>query len=79
MYSTRTSSEPIQADQSNMEQTRHAMSQKSDCAHQVFTETEQTEKMSRHLMTLTHTNENQIEQMEAEFKQSATYVDTSLD
>ena len=62
-----------------MEQTGHAMSQRSDCAHQVFAETEQTEKMSRHLMTLTHTNGNQIEQMEAEFKQSPIYVDTSLD
>jgi len=62
-----------------MEQTGHAMSETSNRAHQVLAETEQTEKMSRHLMKLTHTNGNQIEQMEVEFKQSATYVDTSLD
>lgn len=62
-----------------MEQTGHAMSETSKRAHQVLSETEQTEKMSRHLMNLTHTNGEQIEQMEVEFKQSATYVDTSLD
>ncbi|WP_214833614.1 protoglobin domain-containing protein [Exiguobacterium sp. s152] len=61
-----------------MEQTGHAMSETSKRAHQVLSETEQTEKMSRHLMTLTHTNGEQIEQMETEFKQSATYVDASL-
>jgi len=62
-----------------MEQTGHAMSETSKRAHQVLSETEQTEKMSRHLMSLTHTNGEQIEQMESEFKQSATYVDASLD
>ncbi|MGE6490298.1 methyl-accepting chemotaxis protein [Exiguobacterium sp. NPDC077395] len=62
-----------------MDRTGQAMSETSNRAHQVLAETEQTEKMSRHLMTLTHTNGEQIEQMEVEFKQSATYVDTSLD
>lgn len=62
-----------------MEQTGHAMSETSKRAHQVLSETEQTEKMSRHLMSLTDTNGEQIEQMESEFKQSATYVDASLD
>ncbi|WP_214796674.1 protoglobin domain-containing protein [Exiguobacterium sp. s5] len=62
-----------------MEQTGHAMSETSKRAHQVLSETEQTEKMSRHLMNLTHTNGEQIEQMETEFKQSATYVDASLE
>lgn len=62
-----------------MEQTGHAMSETSKRANQVLIETEQTEKMSRHLMSLTDTNGEQIEQMESEFKQSATYVDASLD
>jgi heme-based aerotactic transducer len=35
--------------------------------------------MSRHLMELTQTNGQQIEQMETEFTQSATYVDASLE
>ncbi|MFL9650202.1 protoglobin domain-containing protein [Exiguobacterium chiriqhucha] len=62
-----------------MEQTGHAMSETSKRANQVLSETEQTEKMSRHLMSLTHTNGEQIEQMESEFTQSATFVDASLD
>ncbi|TCI48419.1 MULTISPECIES: protoglobin domain-containing protein [unclassified Exiguobacterium] len=62
-----------------MERTGAAMSETSDRAHQVLSETEQTEKMSRHLMELTQTNGKQIEQMETEFTQSATYVDASLE
>ncbi|TCI28274.1 chemotaxis protein [Exiguobacterium sp. SL-10] len=62
-----------------MEQTGHAMSETSKRAHQVLSETEQTETLSRHLMNLTHTNSEQIEQMETEFKQSTTYIDASLE
>lgn len=62
-----------------MERTGVAISETSDRAYQVLSETEQTEKMSRHLMELTQTNGKQIEQMETEFTQSATYVDASLE
>ncbi|KDN58071.1 protoglobin domain-containing protein [Exiguobacterium sp. AB2] len=62
-----------------MERTGSAMAETSQRAHQVLRETEQTEQMSRHLMTLTETNGRQIEQMESEFTRSATYVDTSLE
>lgn len=62
-----------------MEQTELAMSETSSRAHQVLSETEHTEKMSRQLMALTTTNGEQIEQMEREFVRSVTNVDASLE
>ncbi|MCT4783183.1 MULTISPECIES: protoglobin domain-containing protein [Exiguobacterium] len=62
-----------------MERTGHAMSETSERAHQVLRETEQTEQMSQHLMSLTETNHHQIGQMESAFTRSTTYVDASFD
>nr|WP_050180141.1 globin-coupled sensor protein [Domibacillus robiginosus] len=62
----------------SVEQTEAAISDTSSRAAQVLKETGQTEKSSKNLVGLTLQNEQQMEEMEGQFKQSTEKVSASL-
>lgn len=62
----------------SVEQTEAAISDTSSRATQILQETGQTEKSSKNLVGLTVQNEEQMEEMEGQFKQSTQKVSASL-
>ncbi|OES46576.1 globin-coupled sensor protein [Domibacillus iocasae] len=62
----------------SVEQTEAAISDTSSRASQILQETGQTEKSSKNLVGLTAQNEEQMEDMEGQFKQSIQKVSASL-